>query len=436
MKDDKYFFNFFKQPGLKLNKIEKELNAEAKVSIITSYFNSKEFMWQTINCVLNQTFPFWEWIVVDDGSTNKEDIEFLEELKRIDNRIKVLRKENEGLAKGRDYAIKYSSTNYILPLDADDLIEPTYIETLYWTLETNPNATWAFTNSLGFGKYIYFADELFDSNIMKTRNQITATALIRKEKILELNGYGVAKRYVNEDWHLWLRMLANGNFPIQATFYGSWYRRRESSLLSDINDEKKEENKLRLRDIKIEADKIKKRIVSVVYPDNNDTEKLEYNKLEYSNLRFINKKNSILYIINEIGFNKRLEKEVKKKSKQNDIYIVSLENTDKSQYANRQNLEKYATAFNLTSFLNKKYFKGFIEYIIDTRKIESIYISNDCKEKESIINNFKNWKYIQCSNSNYIYNLNIIKYKVGKTLVIRAIKKILRIILKKERMEY
>ena len=80
MKDDKYFFNFFKQPGLKLNKIEKELNAEAKVSIITSYFNSKEFMWQTINCVLNQTFPFWEWIVVDDGSTNKEDIEFLEEL--------------------------------------------------------------------------------------------------------------------------------------------------------------------------------------------------------------------------------------------------------------------------------------------------------------------------------------------------------------------
>ena len=94
-------------------------------------------MWQTINCVFNQTFPYWEWIIVDDGSTQEEALDYLKQVEKMDNRIKVYHKENEGLAKGRDYAIKHSKTKYILPLDADDLIEPTYIETLYWTMEIN-----------------------------------------------------------------------------------------------------------------------------------------------------------------------------------------------------------------------------------------------------------------------------------------------------------
>ena len=436
MKDDKYFLSYKNQPGLVLKKNEKDIDMEPKVSIITSYYNAKRYMWQTLNCVLNQTFPFWEWIIVDDGSINKEDIEYLDELKKIDNRIIILRKENEGLAKGRDYAIKYASTNYILPLDADDLIEPTYIETLYCTLETNLDASWAFTNSLGFGKYRYITDELFDSDIMKNRNQITATALIRKEKILEIGGYGVAKRYVNEDWHLWLRMLARGNYPVQATYYGFWYRRRENSLLSEVNDEKRKENELRLRDLKIEAGKIKNRILSVVYPNELESKNLEYNKLDFNDLKFINNKDGILYIISEFGFNRKMTKEIKKNSIQNDIYIVSLENSKKSQYANRQNIEKYATAYNLSSFLDEKYFLGFIEYIINTRNIKKVFISNKCKAKEKITKNLYSFEYIKYANNNLLYFLNILKYKFSKFIVIRAIRKILRNIIIKERMEY
>lgn len=436
MKDDKYFFYFNKQPGLELKKIEKIEDVEPKVSIITSYYNAQKYMWQTINCVFNQTFPFWEWIIVDDGSTDKESIKYLEEIKKLDKRIIVLRKENEGLAKGRDYAIKYASTNYILPLDADDLIENTYIETLYWMMETNLDASWAFTNSLGFERYIYLTDELFDSDIMKNRNQITATALIRKERILELDGYSVAKRYVNEDWHLWLRMLANEEFPVQATFYGFWYRRRKNSLLSEVNDEKKEENNLRLRDLKIEADKIKDRILSRVYPSQMKLKGLEYNKLEYNNLKFENERNGILYIIPEIGFNNKMQRTIENNSIKNDIYIISIENSEKSQYANRQNLEKYSTIYNLSSFLDEKYFLGFIEYIVNTRNIKRVYLSKDCKEKENIKEIIKNSEYINYKNSNFLYNLNILKYKFNKFIVIRAIKKIYRLIIKNERMKY
>ena len=110
MKDDKYFFDFRLQPGKKVKDTTTVYNQEQKplISIITSYYNSDEFMWQTINCVLNQTFPYWEWIIVDDGSTRKKSIEYLRRVEEIDKRIKIYHKQNEGLAKGRDYAIKFS----------------------------------------------------------------------------------------------------------------------------------------------------------------------------------------------------------------------------------------------------------------------------------------------------------------------------------------
>ena len=47
----------------------------------------------------NQTFPYWEWIIVDDGSTDNEAIKYLDEMKNIDQRIKIYHKENEGLSK-------------------------------------------------------------------------------------------------------------------------------------------------------------------------------------------------------------------------------------------------------------------------------------------------------------------------------------------------
>ena len=143
MKDDKFFWKYEYEPGKKLKNNEtRKSNIEPIISIVTSYYNANEFMWQTINCVLNQTFQSWEWIIVDDGSTEQEAIDYLNKVEKIDNRIKVYHKKNEGLALGRDFAISHTNTKYILPLDADDLIEPTYIETLYFTLKTNEYAVY------------------------------------------------------------------------------------------------------------------------------------------------------------------------------------------------------------------------------------------------------------------------------------------------------
>lgn len=429
MNREEMFFDYKKMPGI-TRKIKGDFkNCIPLVSIITSYYNSNKFMWQTINCVLNQTFQSWEWIIVDDGSNDKEAVEYLEEVKKIDQRIKIYHKENEGLAKGRDYAIKYSTTKYILPLDADDLIEPTYIETLYWALETNPNASWAFTNSVGFGKYIYLSDKKFDSEKMKTDNQITATALIRKESILELGGYGKAARYVNEDWHLWLRMLATNQFPVQVGYYGFWYRRQQNSLLSEVNDKQKKEYELKMRDLKIEADKITQKIKPIIYPKEENKKLMKSNIKISEEIEILEKdKQSSIYILPYLGTDQKMYKRIKKSAQNRKIYIITLQNNKYSSYIYRQKYEQFAIVYDLTTFLDSDYWIDFIQYVKNSRNVEKIYLSNT-KYNDELKKNFEVVDIQDCKNSKIKYNLKILQYKFLHCMPIRAIRKIWKKIL-------
>lgn len=119
-------FNYNLYPGRKRELIEfEEQNVEPKISIITAYYNGHKYIDETINSVLNQTYPYWEWLIINDGSTNEESLKKLEEIKNIDRRIKVINKENEGPARARDFGVNKSSekSEYIVFLDCDDLIE-------------------------------------------------------------------------------------------------------------------------------------------------------------------------------------------------------------------------------------------------------------------------------------------------------------------------
>ena len=182
-------FDFSQQPGLtrwnkNLVNTEKPL-----VSIITPFYNGGKYIQQTCNCVLDQTFPYFEWVIVDDGSTRQEDLEILDGIAKQDPRIRVLHKENGGPSVARNYAVHHAVTDLILPLDCDDLIEPTFIEYCWWMLQKNPGATWAYTNSLGFGEMEYLWHMKFNPIQMKTENLLSITALIRKDAFLSIGGY-------------------------------------------------------------------------------------------------------------------------------------------------------------------------------------------------------------------------------------------------------
>ena len=117
-------FNYKLYPGRKKEIIKFEQEYKPEVTIITAYYNGDKYIDETINSVLNQTFPAWEWLIINDGSTNKESIEKLKEIEKIDRRIKIINKNNTGLAATRDYGAKLADKNskYLFFLDDDDLI--------------------------------------------------------------------------------------------------------------------------------------------------------------------------------------------------------------------------------------------------------------------------------------------------------------------------
>ena len=67
-------FDYTKEPGRYLLNREMRYDGAPLVSIITPYYNAGKYFEQTFNCVMNQTFPWFEWIIVDDGSTDAESV--------------------------------------------------------------------------------------------------------------------------------------------------------------------------------------------------------------------------------------------------------------------------------------------------------------------------------------------------------------------------
>src|SRR3546814_7916773 len=91
---------------------------------------------ENIRSVLGQTFQNFEYIVVDDGSPDTNAQEYLKKVQHP--KITVLHQENQGVAAARNMGIVHAKGKYILCLDSDDLIEPTYIEMAVLMLEANP----------------------------------------------------------------------------------------------------------------------------------------------------------------------------------------------------------------------------------------------------------------------------------------------------------
>ncbi len=370
------YFDFNLEPGKLLIK-EKYNYKEPEISVIVPFYNDVEYIEQTVNSILNQTYPYFELLIIDDGSKDKKSLDKLEEIKSLDERIKIFHKQNEGLAATRDYGAAKASkkTKYLMFIDSDDLIEKTFLECGYWTLETNKDASWTYSDSIGFDKLTYTWNKWFDSDKMKKVNDLISAAMIRKEDFFEVNGYELKEKKVNEDWNLWLKLIAKGKYPVHMSYYGQWYRRKDSGELV-----KSKENKKRALEIINNTSKtIKNRVEAIQYPrfDYNydkiikDFESIvipEKNKDEKINLLMI-----IPWMITGGAdkFNLELIKRLDKEK-----YNVTVITTEININTLRQQFEKYSTVYDLTSFLNQKYWYAFVSYIIQKNNINLIINSN------------------------------------------------------------
>ena len=120
----------------------------AEVSIIVPVYQVENYIRQCIDSILVQTFTDFELILVDDGSKDKSG-QICDEYAVLDQRVKVIHKENGGLSDARNCGMDQAVGNYFMFVDSDDYIAPTMLEYLYKAL-MNKEADIAVCNFLHF----------------------------------------------------------------------------------------------------------------------------------------------------------------------------------------------------------------------------------------------------------------------------------------------
>jgi glycosyltransferase involved in cell wall biosynthesis len=170
------------------------------VSVVIPCHNYGAFLAEAIESALAQTHRPLEVIVVDDGSTDNT--------AAVAGRypIRVVSQQRLGVCVASNNGIRASSGEYVLRLDADDVLEPTYVEETLAALKPQPRAGFAYTEFTYFGAASgSYPVEEFDPDSLAERNYIHASALMRRDAFEAVGGYDPALAGARcEDWDLWL----------------------------------------------------------------------------------------------------------------------------------------------------------------------------------------------------------------------------------------
>ena len=367
------------EPGRTLRPQRQFEKHDPVISIVTPSWNSSDKIFQLANCILNQTYPYYEWIIVDDGSTNKESLKYLEEIEKMDSRIRVLHKKNEGLSKTRDYGIKHSTktSEYIVLIDDDDLLDPTFLETSYFSMNAHPEASWCYSDTINFQGEETVWNKNFSSDRMKYENILVSQAMIKKEAFYDVGGFQLEGNGFYEDWIFWLKLLAKKRFPIHMSYYGFWYRRK---VVSGQLKLARSNHKQNMRIIERYAEKITDVINAIEYPKDDynwDTIHEKIDTVAVPKLKD-SKKTHILVIVPWMmlggadKFNLDLFDNIDREK-----YYITLLTTQPTEYAWRQKFEQTCDeVFDLSSFIDRKDWLAFINYIIESRKIDLVLNTN------------------------------------------------------------
>lgn len=175
------------------------------ISVVIANYNYARYLAETIESALAQTYSPVEIIFIDDGS-NDDSVELAMRYPVI-----VLRQGNQGVSAARNNATQFATGEYLLFLDADDLLLPDALAGLHRALdEAGPNMAFAYGQLQYFGeKNSIFASRAFDPDYLSRENYIPACSLIRSEVFKQVGGFdrGFDTR---EDWELFVRLWHAG----------------------------------------------------------------------------------------------------------------------------------------------------------------------------------------------------------------------------------
>ena len=183
------------------------------VSVIMAAYNAEKTIEQSINSVLNKTYPAVELLVVDDYSQDRT-VKLVENIMARDNRVRLIyNKENSGVSYTRKHGLEEAKGAWIAILDSDDIWAPEKLEKQI-ILQKKMNADLLFTGSAFMDSdgqpidwYLHAPSEVTYRHLLKQNVLSNSSALVRKE--LYEKHYAVGDG-MHEDFAVWLGILKEG----------------------------------------------------------------------------------------------------------------------------------------------------------------------------------------------------------------------------------
>ena len=214
----------------------KTVNNNPVVTVYLACYNYSKYVEQSIESVLSQTYKKYEFIIIDDGSTDgSRDII----LRYVENpNVRVIFQENKGLIATNNIAIRAANGKYVMRLDADDYLDENALLVLVNAIEESENL------ALVFPDYYYVDANGTITGQERRHNfqgQVTlldqpahgACTLIRKDCLLEAGGYS-SDISCQDGWDLWLKLTEN--YSVRNVSLPLFYYRRHGASMSSDSD--------------------------------------------------------------------------------------------------------------------------------------------------------------------------------------------------------
>lgn len=228
-------------------------NNNPLVSIIMPAYNAEKFISKSIESVLQQTYPNWELLVINDGSIDNTS-NIVNSFN--DSRIKLIEQDNSGVSKARNTGIANSTGEFIAFLDSDDLWLQDKLEIQVKYMINNQNII------LSYGDYLSFIEDgkiienkqLYPFKIKDLKERLlvfnfiaTLTVMVKSDVLKDTGGFDT-EFFGPEDWDLWIKISQKGDIDyIKENL--AMYREHEGGISKNKKRQLEEEYKVLKRHV-------------------------------------------------------------------------------------------------------------------------------------------------------------------------------------------
>lgn len=201
-----------------------------KISIIITARNYGKYLTECIESCKNQTVPAFEIIYSDDCS----DDDSLKIAKSLGVKV-IQNKKWIGVVKARNKGFDKSKGDYIIFVDGDDILSSDYIERMLEVLDDKTVLVYSIVQEFGeLNKFIDYNCER--NNFLWKQNYINTSALIRRDKFIDVGKWQETDFNTHWDWHLFLRLSRTGNFKKSRAVL-NYRRHNDSNIFKSIKNE-------------------------------------------------------------------------------------------------------------------------------------------------------------------------------------------------------